>query len=37
MHPEVRFRLRFLFIALTLATLPCYCLGLAMVRLARGL
>lgn len=36
MHPEVQFRLRFILIALILMTIPCYCAGLAMVRVSRN-
>jgi len=34
MHREQRFRLRLTFIAIILATLPCYCVGWVMVQIA---
>ncbi len=36
MRQEQRFRLRIIFVVIILATLPCYCSGLLLVRLARG-
>lgn len=35
MNPDSRFRIRFTLFAVILATLPCYCAGLVMVRLAQ--
>ena len=37
MTPALRARVRFVLIAIILATLPCYCTGYLMVRLARSL
>ena len=36
MDPDSRFRTRFVLIAIILATLPCYCAGLVVVRVARN-
>jgi len=37
MRQEQRFRLRIIFVVIILATLPCYCSGLLLVRLRNGL